>query len=184
MQEPDTPPIVSPSSDFGDKTPSSSRKWKGYAGILGWGVLAFVLLLLLNRFAGLFFIGLFSIAVYVITAIYLTYLVDSLGKRLQFCVRSHDDLRHIRRVVDMNMKFAYLFMGVMYAFLAAFLVTRNFLCLFLLSIVCMILSPFLLRVEAKFKAMKVASEDPSVAAEFADIIAQWKEPKFGLNCVD
>lgn len=181
MQESGAPPIVSPSSDFGNKKPSPTGKWKGYTKIFGWSVLTFALLLLLDRFVSLFFIGLFSIAVYVIVAIYLTFLISSLGKRLQFCVRSHDDLRHIRRVVDMNMKFAYLFMGGMFSFLAAFLVTGNFICLFLLTVVSTIASPFLLRIEEKFKAMNVISEDPSVAVEFADIIAQWNEPKFGLS---
>lgn len=181
MQEPNLPPIVSPFSDYGDKTPSPSGKWKGYAQMFAWGVLAFALLMLLSRFVDLLFFGLLAIAIYVVIAIYTTFLISSLGKKLQFCVRSHDDLQQIRRVVDLNMKFAYLFMSLMYAFMAAFLVTRNFLCLILLSVVSLTMSPFLLRVESKFKAMKVESEDPSVAATFDAIIAAWKEPKFGLS---
>jgi hypothetical protein len=130
-------------------------------------------------------IGLMPIALVIISAniglsLYGTMFVKMAGKRLNYTVRSQDDIEIVKRTIDLNMKWAYALMVTIWPFFFVAILSNQFG----YSVFLMLYSlPFGLwgtSVENKFKTMSVEGEDPSLRVQYDKLVAYWKEPRFGL----
>lgn len=138
-----------------------------------------LLLLGVQRVVSLLAPGLFLIVIYYAAVIGTGWQMKKLGERLNYAVRETSELAAVRRLIDLNMKVAYLMMIAIWPLIIAAVLTGT---LFLTAALMpgLLLSPLLLGIEKRFKAMNVDA-DPAIAAQFAEYLAQWKEPKFGLS---
>jgi hypothetical protein len=118
---------------------------------------------------------------YVMLAIVATEKLKALGAKLNYTIRSREDLRQIGEIIDLNMKLAFVLLVVLFPLMGVAVLKGALVCTVLLMIVSFSLTPYTMAAEKKFKAMQVDAFDPQIAAEFATMLARWKEPGFGLK---
>jgi len=179
LEKKDTPLVVSPfdAPSTPQITPSSKL---GYLWMALWGIVFLGIILLLRSVIGLLPATVIVLTFYLLISSFVTLRIYLLGKKLQFTVRSQDDLALIRPAVSLNMKAAYLMMITIWPLFIVALLLGEMRSFFLLMVVNFIIWPFAVMVEKRFKNMKVESDDPEVAAGYEAILAIWKEPRFGI----
>ncbi|HEX8550792.1 MAG TPA: hypothetical protein VF681_04480 [Abditibacteriaceae bacterium] len=155
-------------------TPSQTGN---YARAFGVAVLAFIAMALLSRVVGTTIVGVVVFGAYMVMAITVTLGVQRAGKAMNWRVRP-EDLPLVRRVVDANMKGAYVLMTTLWPFML--LASMNgqpfwFVPLMLFSIPSSIWS---MGIEGRFKKMEC---EPDACDEYARLIVAWKEARFGLK---
>jgi hypothetical protein len=170
------PPIPSP---FEPPTPIQHTRKPSYLPVIAGAFLAFGLFWILSRIVPVVWlfvvatVPLWSFAVWVMLQMQRFY------GRCNGVIGSRAHLNEALKLIDWNMKGAYILMIVFYPLLVLALVRGQ---VQMLPFASLFLIPFALwsvNIEKKFKAMR--SPQPDLSQGFNDAVVQMKAPQFGLE---
>lgn len=176
------PPIPDPSAPFVKTSPIQKPQVAkaSYAPIVAYALLVFGALWTVARvvpvwsiYAAVFgSLTLFSIVVILKT--------QQFFRKCDGVIRSRAELNEAFKLIDVNMKGAYLMMVVIYPVLAlSVLRGASYLAFPVTPIFLLPIGLWGQAITRKFKAMSCS--EANLSAEFADAILQFKEPQFGLK---
>jgi hypothetical protein len=103
---------------------------------------------------------------------------QAVGEALKWQIQGEEDLGLARRAAEANMKGAAVLMARLYPMLLFSLTHSVYWAGLALVALMLLLSPWALGVEARFRAIKCADE--SLSARFNRIIKAWAEPRWTL----
>lgn len=172
-------PIPPPEPEISTEPPTHRRRVT-YAPVILQGALVCLLLMGVQRTVGLLWPGLILTVIFIVASLVSAVQMKALCERLNDELNQTPELEAAHRLLDANMKMAYVAMIVIYPLIAASLLTGTFVVSLLLLVTSALSTPFLVSTENRFKALKT-SADPLIAAQFAEYLVQMKEPRFGLS---
>jgi hypothetical protein len=171
------PPIPDPSAPP-TRAPQQARK-PSYLPVICGALLAFAVFWGLSRVVPLVWLFVVAVVPLCLFAVWVMLQIQSFYRRCNGVIGSRADLDEALKLIDWNMKGAYVMMIVFYPLMALALLHGETLVLPLSSL---FLVPFALwstNIEKKFKAM--SSPQLDLSQGFADALRQMKAPQFGLK---